>query len=756
MALCEIENFKIDTVNLILKKSDKAPVPSKADADLLRSYSVIDCSLTKELLKPNEFTFSLRRDRLEKSDSTKSYDIVNGLLGKKVECKATSKISGTNTSVTFKGKIAKVSVKGKTVTCVAYSPDADMQGTPRCRCFTNKTLGQILNEVVPDTVTKSVNINILLKDDKFPFIVQYNESDYDFLVRLAKRFGAFMFHNENQFVFGQLPGASKDASASNYSASYEFQTGDPNYRFVSHNYVGDVVLDSEGEGYDIFSPEKLVKMAADHSEKLDKDYKFRIDDPNSLSDNPSEGFYSRFAMASNLSNLVTCKFVSYLFNIDIGDRVTINSNNSMVVTSVNLTWDCDGSPQNEVTAMVLPSEEMTAGDIFPPYLDFNAYPKSSAQRAVVINNVDPDQLGRVRVKFVWQMSPTQAQMDDYPWIRIAQPYGGNEKGCYILPEIGEEVMVGFEHDNMEKPFVIGTLYHNSGEADRKQMPEKTWCEADNNGTKVNEGNEVKAFRTKKGHTIEFHDVNGDQNFGFIRIYNKNKPNDPNYEIVLSTDPIKKGQNKDTSYSITSASVEKEQGFDKYEVGELRIMVRSNGGDIMLDAGAGDIVMNAANIRFHTTGDRTAYIEGNDIVKVKQEQYFESKTSRVIANESRNVHVKKENYLQASKFIVDASDSTELSTKNLLSQTDQKTEIQTKTFSSVISDSAEIKAKSIDTNAANDFKLTVGKNASIHSAEKVDLLGPTMKIQGENTDITGTSFNIKATTQGTRSGKWIDL
>lgn len=46
-----------------------------------------------------------------------------------------------------------------------------------------------------------------------------------------------------------------------------------------------------------------------------------------------------------------------------------------------------------------------------------------------------------------------------PWLRIAVPYSGQGKGFYFIPEIGEEVMVGFEMNNAERPYIIGTFFN---------------------------------------------------------------------------------------------------------------------------------------------------------------------------------------------------------------------------------------------------------------------------------------------------------
>lgn len=760
MATCVIKKFSIGGIPLIIEKSSK--LPTNDNPDKLFNYSVTDCSLTKEMLKPNEFTFTLRRDTITKTDDSKHFTIVNYLIGKNVKCVVDTILDGHVTStLNFEGSIAAVSMKGLNVTCVANSADANLQGLPKCRCFTEKSLYSIVKTIVPKDI--KVDVHSCFNDLVFPYMVQYNESDYDFLVRLAKRFGAFFYYcydsqaSMNYLVFGKLPNAAtiEIQAPNSAAASYELQTGDPNFKFASHYYEKNMDLESGGVIFDYFNPQKLFKMAVKGSTEPDRNYPFFIDNPCGLPKDPSITLlddYNLVMMCSNNGNMATCKFICYLFDLEVGNIVKINDNGLMVVTSVKLTWDCNGSPQNEVTAMLLPNDTVDLDAIFAPYLDFNVYPKSSAQRAEVINNVDPLKMGRVQVQFVWQKNASDDEKKNFPWIRIAQPYGGNQKGCYVLPEIGEEVMVGFEHENMEKPFVIGTLYHDADAEAQIQMPDNTWCEV-KDGEKANEENEVKAFRTKKGHTIEFHDVAGDNQYGFIRIYGNEKKDQPNYDIILSTDPVKPEGNNGENYKVTSASAKKDEGFEDYEAKELRIMVRSNGGDIMLDAGMGDIIMHAANIRLHATGDRTAYIEGNDIVKVKQEQDITVNLSNLQVDDSRYVIVKDEDYLQSKKLNFDINEEVLLSAKSLSMETSGKTEIKASDIAAEAHNTAELKAKTgleLDGGSQADLKAA---NVTVNGQTKTEIKGADIDLQGA-TSISATSAKIKLTSpSGALEGAW---
>ena len=91
---------------------------------------------------------------------------------------------------------------------------------------------------------------------------------------------------------------------------------------------------------------------------------------------------------------------------------------------------------------------------------------------VVTNNNDPDNLGRVKVALPW-LSPTF----ETDWARVVQFGLGRQSGALFLPEVGDEVLVGFEFGDARRPYVIGGLINGNtkvtlgGNAVKKQgMP----------------------------------------------------------------------------------------------------------------------------------------------------------------------------------------------------------------------------------------------------------------------------------------------
>ena len=76
-----------------------------------------------------------------------------------------------------------------------------------------------------------------------------------------------------------------------------------------------------------------------------------------------------------------------------------------------------------------------------------------SQTGRVVDNVDPDQLRRIRVQFFWAGSAASC------WVRVAQPFAGNDYGVNFLPRVGHEVVVDFLEGNPDKPLVIGSVYN---------------------------------------------------------------------------------------------------------------------------------------------------------------------------------------------------------------------------------------------------------------------------------------------------------
>jgi hypothetical protein len=75
---------------------------------------------------------------------------------------------------------------------------------------------------------------------------------------------------------------------------------------------------------------------------------------------------------------------------------------------------------------------------------------------VVTNVSDPDKLGRVKVALPW-LSPDF----ESDWARVIQVGAGPRSGALFLPEVGDEVGIGFEFGDPRRPYVLGGLINSN-------------------------------------------------------------------------------------------------------------------------------------------------------------------------------------------------------------------------------------------------------------------------------------------------------
>jgi uncharacterized protein involved in type VI secretion and phage assembly len=74
--------------------------------------------------------------------------------------------------------------------------------------------------------------------------------------------------------------------------------------------------------------------------------------------------------------------------------------------------------------------------------------------AQVIDNQDAMSQGRVQLRLPWRPGFE-------PWARVAVPAAGNQRGLWLIPQVGDEVLVGFEGGDVRSPYVVGSLWNGS-------------------------------------------------------------------------------------------------------------------------------------------------------------------------------------------------------------------------------------------------------------------------------------------------------
>jgi uncharacterized protein involved in type VI secretion and phage assembly len=111
--------------------------------------------------------------------------------------------------------------------------------------------------------------------------------------------------------------------------------------------------------------------------------------------------------------------------------------------------------------------------------------------ARVVDHNDPRKMGRIKIQYDWQGE------SETGWARMTTPHSGAGRGLMFMPEKGDEVLVGFEHGDAERPYILGALWNGVDTAPRDVF----W------GGDI-EPNDIKRIVTKSGHRIQLSDKEG--------------------------------------------------------------------------------------------------------------------------------------------------------------------------------------------------------------------------------------------------------
>lgn len=114
---------------------------------------------------------------------------------------------------------------------------------------------------------------------------------------------------------------------------------------------------------------------------------------------------------------------------------------------------------------------------------------------IVTDNQDPDKMHRVKVKFPWLSDDNESW-----WARIATAMAGSGRGTYFLPEVDDEVLIAFEHGDMNSPYVLGSLWNGVDSPP-----------ADNGDGK----NNIRVIQSRSGHIVRLDDTDGDEKIELI-------------------------------------------------------------------------------------------------------------------------------------------------------------------------------------------------------------------------------------------------
>ncbi len=532
--------------------------------------------------------------------------------------------NGLKEKLVFRGIITRVksaatsrSELGHTVIMEGYSPTILLDNGKNCQSYIGKNLKSIAEEVCRDFPVNVLNPEISpMKKDTISYTVQYQESAFSFLNRLACRYGEWFYFDGKSLVFGNKKQPDIELLYGTDLLSFDIGLSvAPLVQSVSSRIYKEDSTHVQNMSGQKTTMKGMASFAMDKSAKtfLGKPVSIlhQFDDESAVASQMDE--VSRLTIQSEAARRVTFSGVSINPALYPGAIISVNNltgrgkakQGEYIVTSVTHTWSSGGQYQNSFTA--IPSDAEV-----PPMTNPLLVPFCESQSAIVTDNNDPEGLGRVKVRFSWQ------KYGDTPWLRIAMPYGGPNKGIYFVPETDEEVMVGFEGGNAEKPYVQGTLYHAKAKPD-------DWH---------SESNDLKAIRTRSGHTIEFNDSNSDWG---ITIKDKNdncifldtsgkgiKISAPekislvsnDIEIIAKNQLILKSE-KDTNQSVGTefnqsiggdASIAYSKNLKTSVGSDLKLNV-GNGAEIIV---SGEYVQNVQDTLKISSGDKMEVIAQSDM------------------------------------------------------------------------------------------------------------------------------------------------
>lgn len=182
--------------------------------------------------------------------------------------------------------------------------------------------------------------------------------------------------------------------------------------------------------------------------------------------------------------------------------------------------------------------------------------------ALVTNNDDPQELGRVKIKLPWLADGYESD-----WTRVASLGAGPDSGAVWLPQVNDEVLVAFDHGDMRRPYVIGSLWNGQ---DKPPLGDGLF----DNGSVKRRG-----FVSRKGHKIVLFDDDGDSGIALISAGG-------GYKVALNESDTKIHLKSDGTIEIESTqdvTIKSSAGISIEADGQLKL---KGSGGVKIDGSSG--------------------------------------------------------------------------------------------------------------------------------------------------------------------------
>jgi Rhs element Vgr protein len=191
-----------------------------------------------------------------------------------------------------------------------------------------------------------------------------------------------------------------------------------------------------------------------------------------------------------------------------------------------------------------------------------------------------DGLGRVRIRFHWQEAG-----DATCWVRVAQRQAGGGMGSQFLPRIGQEVLVQFIENDIDRPIIVGALYNGQGEGGIPVTPGGVvTAHADSPFTPAHDHAPSGQGNTTAGHSPVWHgasaDIDGHRNGAAQWGLRSKEFGGSGYNQLLFDDTDQQGR---IQLRTTTAGTELNLGHLVHGADNYRGSLRGQGAELRTDA-----------------------------------------------------------------------------------------------------------------------------------------------------------------------------
>jgi uncharacterized protein involved in type VI secretion and phage assembly len=383
-------------------------------------------------------------------------------IGKSLEVKLGARDALTTTSL-FKGQVVSQELNfgagGVELMVRGFDRSHALIRARKVRTFQNQTSSDIVSKVLGEA---GFSAQCDSTGDPHDFMQQNNETDWDFIWRLAERVG-FEFVVQDANAYFRKPSADNPVALEWPQTLRSFSP-----RVTATQQAQQVTLAAfdpktkQPISVTVSSPEQVARIGVERSSVASAFDGADIHIATEPVKSQSEGQAVAQALLDKLANgYIAAEGVSD-GNPDIraGTCVQVSGLGqkfSGLYRVAAATHILRGGATYETHFANSPAHTLL-GSVGGDRASGSGGPVFGAQLVVglVTNNDDPDKMGRVRVQY-----PSLGPDAEGGWAPIASVSAGNARGVMMLPIVGEEVLVGFEHGDTRRPYVLGSLFNGT-------------------------------------------------------------------------------------------------------------------------------------------------------------------------------------------------------------------------------------------------------------------------------------------------------